>query len=162
MKQQIGQRISKMLEMGLGYASGRNVPTKRRIRRDLAALYRLCEELGDDDVMNIIDVTKPKLERELAHKLAQSVSELNISDRSKEFLHKGNIDYVCELVQRTEADLLKMKWIGRKLMKEIKDTLAVMGLSLGQKLDAEELKIIGVEIDRIDLEKEQATIDANK
>ena len=46
-----------------------------------------------------------------------------------------NIQYIGELVQKTEADLLKTKNFGRKSLKEIKEILAEMGLQLGMKLE---------------------------
>ena len=42
---------------------------------------------------------------------------------------------VGELVQKTESEMLKTKNFGRKSLKEIKEILATMGLSLGMKLD---------------------------
>ena len=44
-------------------------------------------------------------------------------------------DACCELVQRTEQDMLKTKNFGRKSLKEIKEILANMGLALGMKID---------------------------
>ena len=47
----------------------------------------------------------------------------------------ANITLIGELVQRTEQDMLKTKNFGRKSLKEIKEILANMGLSLGMKID---------------------------
>jgi DNA-directed RNA polymerase subunit alpha len=46
-----------------------------------------------------------------------------------------NIHLIGELVQRTEAEMLKTKNFGRKSLKEIKEILAEMGLSLGMRID---------------------------
>jgi DNA-directed RNA polymerase subunit alpha len=46
-----------------------------------------------------------------------------------------DLQAVGELVQRTEQDMLKTKNFGRKSLKEIKEILTTMGLSLGMKLD---------------------------
>ena len=45
-------------------------------------------------------------------------------------------ELIGELVQRTEQDMLKTKNFGRKSLKEIKEILSTMGLSLGMKLDS--------------------------
>ena len=46
-----------------------------------------------------------------------------------------NIKYIYELVQKTEAEMLRTKNFGRKSLNEIKEILASMGLHLGMKLD---------------------------
>ena len=55
--------------------------------------------------------------------------------RSANCLQNANIQLIGELVQRTEQDMLKTKNFGRKSLKEIKEILVSMGLSLGMKLD---------------------------
>jgi DNA-directed RNA polymerase subunit alpha len=47
----------------------------------------------------------------------------------------ANIQLIGELVQRTEQDMLKTKNFGRKSLKEIKEILSSMSLSLGMKLE---------------------------
>src|SRR5512133_3250373 len=67
--------------------------------------------------------------------LFRSVDELELSVRSANCLQNANITLIGELVQRTEQDMLKTKNFGRKSLKEIKEILANMGLSLGMKID---------------------------
>jgi DNA-directed RNA polymerase subunit alpha len=67
--------------------------------------------------------------------LDRSVDELELSVRSANCLQNANIQKIGELVQKTEAEMLKTKNFGRKSLKEIKEILAGMGLSLGMKLD---------------------------
>jgi len=67
--------------------------------------------------------------------LYRTVDELELSVRSANCLQNANIRYIGELVQRTEAEMLKTKNFGRKSLKEIKEILAEMGLQLGMKLD---------------------------
>src|SRR4029078_9312687 len=67
--------------------------------------------------------------------LSRSVDELELSVRSANCLQNANITLIGELVQRTEQDMLKTKNFGRKSLKEIKEILASMGLSLGMKID---------------------------
>ena len=50
-------------------------------------------------------------------------------------LQNANIKTIGDLVQKTEAEMLKTKNFGRKSLKEIKEILAEMGLSLGMKLE---------------------------
>ena len=67
--------------------------------------------------------------------LFRSVDELELSVRSANCLQNANIRYIGELVQRTEAEMLKTKNFGRKSLNEIKEVLASMELALGTKLD---------------------------
>jgi DNA-directed RNA polymerase subunit alpha len=67
--------------------------------------------------------------------LFRSVDDLELSVRSANCLKNANIRYIGELVQKTEAEMLKTKNFGRKSLNEIKDILNEMGLSLGMKLD---------------------------
>ena len=67
--------------------------------------------------------------------LFKSVDELELSVRSANCLQNANIRFIGELVQRTEAEMLKTKNFGRKSLNEIKETLASMGLHLGMTID---------------------------
>ncbi|MGE0591520.1 MAG: DNA-directed RNA polymerase subunit alpha [Vicinamibacterales bacterium] len=68
--------------------------------------------------------------------LDKSVEELELSVRSYNCLKNANIRTIRELVQKTEAEMLKTKNFGRKSLNEIKEILHTMGLSLGMRLDA--------------------------
>ncbi len=68
--------------------------------------------------------------------LFRSVDELELSVRSANCLKNADIRHIGELVQKTEAEMLKTKNFGRKSLNEIKEILAEMGLSLGMKLDS--------------------------
>jgi DNA-directed RNA polymerase subunit alpha len=67
--------------------------------------------------------------------LFKSVDELELSVRSANCLQNANIRYIGELVQRTEAEMLKTKNFGRKSLNEIKEVLASMGLELGMAIE---------------------------
>lgn len=67
--------------------------------------------------------------------LLRPVDELELSVRSANCLKKANIRVIGELVQKTEAEMLKTKNFGRKSLNEIKEILAEMGLALGMKID---------------------------
>jgi DNA-directed RNA polymerase subunit alpha len=66
--------------------------------------------------------------------LFRTVDELELSVRSANCLQNANIKFIYELVEKTEADLLKTKNFGRKSLNEVKEVLTEMGLSLGMKL----------------------------
>ncbi|HVP67775.1 MAG TPA: DNA-directed RNA polymerase subunit alpha [Anaeromyxobacteraceae bacterium] len=74
-------------------------------------------------------------EQVLNENLFRSVDELELSVRSANCLQNANIKTIGDLVQKTEAEMLKTKNFGRKSLKEIKEILAEMGLSLGMKLE---------------------------
>ena len=82
---------------------------------------------------------EPKEEEEeepkLNDNLFRSVDELELSVRSANCLKNANIRLIGELVQKTEAEMLKTKNFGRKSLNEIKEILTEMGLSLGMKLE---------------------------
>jgi DNA-directed RNA polymerase subunit alpha len=71
----------------------------------------------------------------LNENLDKSVEELELSVRSYNCLKNANIRTIRELVQKTEAEMLKTKNFGRKSLNEIKEILHSMGLSLGMRLD---------------------------
>jgi len=72
-----------------------------------------------------------QVEPEINENLFRSVDELELSVRSANCLKNADIRFIGELVQRTEADMLKTKNFGRKSLNEIKEILADMGLQLG-------------------------------
>lgn len=71
----------------------------------------------------------------LNENLFRPVSELELSVRSANCLKNAEITLIGELVQKTEAEMLKTKNFGRKSLNEIKTILSEMGLSLGMKLE---------------------------
>jgi DNA-directed RNA polymerase subunit alpha len=73
--------------------------------------------------------------RKINENLYRSVDELELSVRSANCLKNANIHLIGDLVQRSEAEMLKTQNFGRKSLNEIKDILVEMGLSLGMALD---------------------------
>jgi DNA-directed RNA polymerase subunit alpha len=71
----------------------------------------------------------------LNESLDKSVEELELSVRSYNCLKNANIRTIRDLVQKTEAEMLKTKNFGRKSLNEIKEILHSMGLTLGMRLD---------------------------
>jgi DNA-directed RNA polymerase subunit alpha len=71
----------------------------------------------------------------MGEQLNRSVEELELSVRSYNCLKNANIQTIGELVQKTEAEMLRTKNFGRKSLNEIKEILGTIGLSLGMKID---------------------------
>ena len=67
--------------------------------------------------------------------LLRPVDDLELTVRSANCLKAENIMLIGDLVQRTEVELLKTPNLGKKSLTEIKDVLAMRGLSLGMKLE---------------------------
>ena len=81
------------------------------------------------------EVVPEEEETPLNENLFRTVDELELSVRSGNCLKNANIKYIGELVQRSEAEMLKTKNFGRKSLNEIKEMLSEMGLSLGMVLE---------------------------
>jgi DNA-directed RNA polymerase subunit alpha len=91
--------------------------------------------------VNFKEETRPELPAvdidrvRLIENLKRSVDELELSVRSYNCLKNANIRNIGELVQKTEAEMLKTRNFGRKSLNEIKEILEGLGLSLGMKID---------------------------
>ena len=101
-----------------------------KILKDQLTIFINFEETAEP----VEESTSPEQEK-LNENLDKSVDELELSVRSANCLQNANIRYIGELVQRSEAEMLKTKNFGRKSLKEIKEILAEMGLTLGMKLE---------------------------
>jgi DNA-directed RNA polymerase subunit alpha len=66
--------------------------------------------------------------------LLKKVDELELSVRSANCLKNDNIVYIGDLIQKTEAEMLRTPNFGRKSLNEIKEVLSGMGLHLGMEL----------------------------
>jgi len=89
-----------------------------------------------DETEEPVAESVPAQEAVLNENLFRSVDELELSVRSANCLQNANIKTIGDLVQKTEAEMLKTKNFGRKSLKEIKEILSEMGLSLGMKLES--------------------------
>ncbi len=85
---------------------------------------------------------------ELNENLFRSVDELELSVRAYNCLKTANIRTIADLVQKSEAELLKTKNFGKKSLNEIKGILGEMGLSLGMRLDPAELERLRTQRER--------------
>jgi DNA-directed RNA polymerase subunit alpha len=98
------------------------------LKEQLAIFINFDEPV--ESVVPAIDEPTP-----LNPNLFRSVDELELSVRSANCLQNANIRYIGELVQKTEAEMLKTKNFGRKSLNEIKELLTSMTLELGTALD---------------------------
>ncbi len=69
--------------------------------------------------------------------LNRSVEELELSVRSYNCLKNANIQTIQDLIQKTEAEMLRTKNFGRKSLNEIKEILQGLGLSFGMRIDSQ-------------------------
>jgi DNA-directed RNA polymerase subunit alpha len=106
----------------IGYAA--------KLLKDHMSIFINFEELPEAAE----DVTEHGMDK-MSEILNRSVEELELSVRSYNCLKNANIQTIGELVQKTEAEMLRTKNFGRKSLNEIKEILANMGLSLGMRID---------------------------
>jgi len=78
---------------------------------------------------------EPKTQESFNEALFKRVDELDLSVRSANCLQNAGVEYIWQLVERSEAEMLKTKNFGRKSLNEIKELLSELGLSLGMKLN---------------------------
>lgn len=101
-----------------------------KIMKDQLSIFINFEDEVEPEI-----IVEPQPEEKFNENLLRTVDELELSVRSANCLANANIKYIGDLVQKTESEMLKTKNFGRKSLKEIKEILAEMGLSLGMKLD---------------------------
>ena len=102
----------------------------------------LAARILQDQLQLFINFEEPQLVRhEEAHEelpfnrnLLRKVDELELSVRSANCLKNDNIVYIGDLVQKSEAEMLRTPNFGRKSLNEIKEVLAQMGLHLGMEV----------------------------
>jgi DNA-directed RNA polymerase subunit alpha len=92
-------------------------------------------EVGEETVAGEVPPEEPlpQVDQELEAKLDTPIQELELSVRASNCLEAVKIDTVRQLVQMTDADLLKIRSFGKTSLREIKRKLADIGLSLGMK-----------------------------
>ena len=96
----------------------------------------LAEQL--DAFVELRDVSEPEQKEEKPQFdpiLLRPVDDLELTVRSANCLKAEAIQYIGDLVQRAEVELLKTPNLGKKSLTEIKDVLASRGLSLGMRLE---------------------------
>ncbi|MCX5514530.1 DNA-directed RNA polymerase subunit alpha [Kaistia algarum] len=116
------------------------VETDGSLRPDDAVAY--AARIIQDQLSIFVNFEEPQKETttetipELAFNpaLLKKVDELELSVRSANCLKNDNIVYIGDLIQKTEAEMLRTPNFGRKSLNEIKEVLAQMGLHLGMEV----------------------------
>lgn len=104
------------------------------IRRSATILRDQLSVFVDlEGVEQVEDTTQSSVEIDPV--LLHPVDDLELTVRSANCLKAESIYYIGDLIQRTEVELLKTPNLGKKSLTEIKDVLAMKGLTLGVKLD---------------------------
>jgi len=117
-----------------------NVETDGSIRAEDAVA--LAARILQDQLQIFINFEEPRRpvaeerqpELEFNAALLKKVDELELSVRSANCLKNDNIVYIGDLIQKTEAEMLRTPNFGRKSLNEIKEVLAGMGLHLGMEV----------------------------
>ena len=99
----------------------------------------LAARILQDQLQLFINFDEPQLARAdevhddlpFNRNLLRKVDELELSVRSANCLKNDNIVYIGDLIQKSEAEMLRTPNFGRKSLNEIKEVLASMGLHLG-------------------------------
>lgn len=91
--------------------------------------------VGEDLIIEREETRVEEPKKKFNDNLFRRIDEIELSVRSANCLENADIKYIGELVQRSEAEMLRTKNFGRKSLNEIKDILVEMGLGLGMKLD---------------------------
>ena len=111
---------------------------------DPEAAIKLAASILHDQLSVFVDFEKVKEQvQEEVHVeeqpfdpvLLRPVDDLELTVRSANCLKAENIFYIGDLIQRTEVELLRTPNLGKKSLTEIKDILALKGLSLGMRLE---------------------------
>jgi DNA-directed RNA polymerase subunit alpha len=109
---------------------------------DPEEVIKLAASILHDQLSVFVDFEKVKeqaLEDEVIEEetfdpiLLRPVDDLELTVRSANCLKAENIFYIGDLIQRTEVELLRTPNLGKKSLTEIKDILAIKGLSLGMR-----------------------------
>ncbi|MFL5236669.1 MAG: DNA-directed RNA polymerase subunit alpha [Rhizomicrobium sp.] len=117
-----------------------NIETNGAVTPDNAVAY--AARILQDQLQVFINFEEPR-ERVLEESkpdlafnpvLLKKVDELELSVRSANCLKNDNIVYIGDLIQKTEAEMLRTPNFGRKSLNEIKAVLAEMGLHLGMEV----------------------------
>jgi DNA-directed RNA polymerase subunit alpha len=101
------------------------------LKEQMTIFIDFDEDLEPELPKKVAEKEKPKFNENLY----RSVEELELSVRSANCLKNANIVKIYQLVNKTEAEMLKTKNFGRKSLNEIKEVLSEMDLSLGMKLE---------------------------
>src|SRR5262249_48027726 len=103
-----------------------------KLLKDHMTIFINFEELPE-----AVEETAERGAGQMNEVLNRSVEELELSVRSYNCLKNANIQTIADLVQKTEAEMLRTKNFGRKSLNEIKEILSGLGLTFGMKFDSQ-------------------------
>ena len=112
----------------IALADGKLHPAEEAFLRKVAEIFGLAGQ----SFLHSAEEAKPDLAFNPV--LLKKVDELELSVRSANCLKNDNIVYIGDLIQKTEAEMLRTPNFGRKSLNEIKEVLAQMGLHLGMEV----------------------------
>ena len=121
-------RLSMVVETNGAVSPDDAVALAARILQDQLQLF-----INFDEPTHVVEEEK-KDELPFNKNLLRKVDELELSVRSANCLKNDNIIYIGDLVQKTEAEMLRTPNFGRKSLNEIKEVLSQMGLHLGMQI----------------------------
>lgn len=103
-----------------------------KLLKDHMAIFINFEEVAEH-----VEEPAERAINQMNEVLNRSVEELELSVRSYNCLKNANIQTIGDLVQKTEAEMLRTKNFGRKSLNEIKEILQNLGLSFGMRFDSQ-------------------------
>lgn len=112
------------------------VDPEETVKQAATILHEQLSVFVDFEKVNVKEVEEAEpAEPEFDPMYLRPVDDLELTVRSANCLKAENIFYIGDLIQRTEVELLKTPNLGKKSLTEIKDILALKGLSLGMRLE---------------------------
>lgn len=109
------------------------IDPEEAIRRTSTILYEQLHSFVDLEDTSQNDDQQAEVDVDPV--LLRPVEDLELTVRSANCLKAEDINYIGDLIQRSEMELLKTPNLGKKSLNEIKDVLAAHGLSLGMRLE---------------------------
>jgi DNA-directed RNA polymerase subunit alpha len=122
-------KLTMMVETDGSVTAEDSVALAARILQDQLAVF-----INFEEPKKAIEESAKHPELAFNAALLKKVDELELSVRSANCLKNDNIVYIGDLIQKTEAEMLRTPNFGRKSLNEIKEVLASMGLHLGMEV----------------------------
>jgi DNA-directed RNA polymerase subunit alpha len=113
------------------------VEASKILRKYINPFVQYCEveeETVENEVMASETATVTADNNQIAALLAMPIEQLNLTVRSSNCLEANNIQTVGQLVAIDEAELMKFRSFGKTSLREVRQKLADLGLSLGMKI----------------------------
>ena len=105
------------------------------LKEHMTIFINFDEDSAEPEIEQDTEEDRPPVNKNLD----RSVEDLALSVRSANCLKNAEINYIGQLVQKSEAEMLKTKNFGRKSLNEIKQLLGEMDISLGMKIEGWEV-----------------------